>query len=88
MERIVAETFRLLDDPDAHAAMARPVNPYGDGQAAERIVSALIPPAPFSPSFDQAQDKSWEKGEALLPFPIPGLGEGRGRGMGEGKADT
>ncbi len=41
-ERIVAETFRLLDDPEAHAAMARPVNPYGDGHAAERIVKALL----------------------------------------------
>jgi len=41
-ERIVAEVFRLLDDPDAHAAMARPVNPYGDGHAAERIVEALM----------------------------------------------
>ena len=41
-ERIVAEAFRLLDDPEAHAAMARPVNPYGDGHAAERIVEALM----------------------------------------------
>lgn len=41
-ERIVAEAFRLLDDPDAHAAMARPVSPYGDGHAAERIVEALV----------------------------------------------
>jgi UDP-N-acetylglucosamine 2-epimerase len=41
-ERIVAEAFRLLDDPEAHAAMARPVNPYGDGHAAERIVKALM----------------------------------------------
>ncbi len=41
-ERIVAETFRLLDDPEAHAAMARPVNPFGDGHAAERIAKALL----------------------------------------------
>ncbi len=41
-ERIVAEVFRLLDDPEAHAAMARPVNPYGDGHAAERIAQALM----------------------------------------------
>ncbi len=40
--RIVAETFSLLDDPDAHAAMARGINPYGDGHAAERIVQALL----------------------------------------------
>lgn len=35
--RIVAETTRLLDDPKAYAAMAQAQNPYGDGQAAERI---------------------------------------------------
>lgn len=41
-QRIVAETFRLLDDAAAYAAMARGVNPYGDGHAAERIVEALM----------------------------------------------
>lgn len=40
--KIVAETRRLLDDPAAHAEMARAVNPYGDGRAAERIVQALL----------------------------------------------
>ncbi len=40
--RIVQEATRLLDDPQAHAAMAQAVNPYGDGHAAERIVKALI----------------------------------------------
>jgi UDP-N-acetylglucosamine 2-epimerase (non-hydrolysing) len=40
--RIVTETRRLLDDPNAHAAMAHAVNPYGDGHAAERIVEALL----------------------------------------------
>jgi len=32
---------RLLDDPDAYAAMAQAVNPFGDGRAAARIVSRL-----------------------------------------------
>jgi len=40
-ERVVAETVRLLDDPGAHAAMARAHNPYGDGQAAPRIAAIL-----------------------------------------------
>jgi len=40
--RIVAEAARLLDDPQAHTAMAQAVNPYGDGRAAERIVAALL----------------------------------------------
>ncbi len=41
-DRILAEARRLLDDPAAHTAMARAVNPYGDGHAAERIVEALL----------------------------------------------
>ncbi len=41
-ERIVAEAGRLLDDPAAYAAMAQAVNPYGDGHAAERIVTTLL----------------------------------------------
>ena len=39
--QIVSETNRLLDDPIAHAEMAKAANPYGDGHAAERIVHAL-----------------------------------------------
>lgn len=40
--RIVEETARLLDSPAEHARMAKAVNPYGDGRAAERIVRALL----------------------------------------------
>jgi UDP-N-acetylglucosamine 2-epimerase (non-hydrolysing) len=40
--RIVHETARLLTDPDAYAQMARAVNPYGDGHAAERIREILL----------------------------------------------
>jgi len=40
-QRIVEETQRLLDDESAYRAMARGVSPYGDGHAAERIVSVL-----------------------------------------------
>src|SRR5690606_19900874 len=39
--RIVSEVLRLLDDPAAHAEMARAHNPYGDGQAAARISQAV-----------------------------------------------
>jgi len=38
---IVAETERLLDDPEAYAAMARAHNPFGDGTSAEQIVALL-----------------------------------------------
>jgi len=41
-DRIVAETVRLLDDPAAYALMAAALNPFGDGQAAERIVETLL----------------------------------------------
>lgn len=45
-QAIFAEAQQLLDDPRAHAAMAGAVNPYGDGQAAERIVAALLEDQP------------------------------------------
>jgi UDP-N-acetylglucosamine 2-epimerase (non-hydrolysing) len=40
-EHIVKEVRRLLHDREAYAAMARAVNPYGDGRAAERTVRAV-----------------------------------------------
>jgi UDP-N-acetylglucosamine 2-epimerase (non-hydrolysing) len=40
--QIVREAARLLDDPVAYAEMAKAVNPYGDGHAAERIIGALL----------------------------------------------
>ena len=40
-ERIVAEVRALLEDPVAYATMATAVNPYGDGQAANRVVAAI-----------------------------------------------
>ncbi|MDR6113153.1 MULTISPECIES: non-hydrolyzing UDP-N-acetylglucosamine 2-epimerase [unclassified Sphingomonas] len=36
-DRIVAELFALLDQPDRYAAMARAHNPFGDGDSADRI---------------------------------------------------
>ena len=39
--RIVTEARRLLEDEAAWDAMARAVNPYGDGRAAGRIAEAL-----------------------------------------------
>ncbi len=41
-ELIIAETHRLLDDPQAHSKMAQAINPYGDGLAAPRIVQAIL----------------------------------------------
>jgi UDP-N-acetylglucosamine 2-epimerase (non-hydrolysing) len=42
VELIVDETIRLLEDELAYEQMARPTNLYGDGQAARRIVAALL----------------------------------------------
>lgn len=39
---ILREATQLLDNPSVYAGMAKAVNPYGDGRAAERIVSALL----------------------------------------------
>ncbi|MCS7208709.1 MAG: UDP-N-acetylglucosamine 2-epimerase (non-hydrolyzing) [Fimbriimonadales bacterium] len=41
-EQIVAEATHLLSDADAYAQMARSINPYGDGRAAERIREILL----------------------------------------------
>lgn len=41
-EKIVATVSELYEDPQAYRKMACAVNPYGDGQAAGRIVKALL----------------------------------------------
>ena len=41
-ERLVAEASHLLDDPAAYATMSVAHNPYGDGQAARRIIEAVL----------------------------------------------
>lgn len=50
-ERIFTEASRLLTDRSAYLAMARAVNPYGDGRASERIAAILAgePWEPFRP---------------------------------------
>ncbi len=60
-ENIVQECSRLLDDPSEYDRMANAVNPYGDGKAAPRILSALLKRfdlphdevAPFDPVSNQ-----------------------------------
>ncbi|MBI3326600.1 MAG: UDP-N-acetylglucosamine 2-epimerase (non-hydrolyzing) [Nitrospinae bacterium] len=41
-QNIVSETTRLLEQATAYQCMAQAVNPYGDGQAARHIVTALL----------------------------------------------
>ena len=40
-ETILSESAKLLNDANAHARMAKAANPYGDGNAAEKIISYL-----------------------------------------------
>lgn len=40
-EDVLAEANRLLNDSDSYNAMAKAVNPYGDGHACERIAQAI-----------------------------------------------
>lgn len=47
-ERIAQAALRLLRDPGAYAAMAHASSPYGDGNAAERIVTALAARSPVA----------------------------------------
>lgn len=40
--RLVEEVQRLLEDPDAYASMSYAHNPYGEGDACQRILEALL----------------------------------------------
>lgn len=40
-EQIISHTNRLIDDKASYHSMARFINPYGDGLAAERVVDVL-----------------------------------------------
>ncbi len=41
-DAIVENVSRLLGEDDQYKAMARAINPYGDGQASRRIIEALV----------------------------------------------
>jgi UDP-N-acetylglucosamine 2-epimerase (non-hydrolysing) len=41
-DRVAADVEVLLDDPHEYRRMARAINPYGDGHAADRIVTQLV----------------------------------------------
>jgi UDP-N-acetylglucosamine 2-epimerase (non-hydrolysing) len=61
-ERVVAEVNRLLTNEAAYAAMAQAVNPYGDGQSAQRVLDAtarvLAPVLPdVLPDFDLVDEQ-------------------------------
>jgi UDP-N-acetylglucosamine 2-epimerase len=49
---IVTEATQLLESPTEYDCMAQAVNPYGDGQAAQRTVGALLgePVSFFNPA--------------------------------------
>ena len=80
-ERIFTEGVRLLEDPVAYSEMAEARNPYGDGQAARRIVAALEhlllggdPPVPFGAGYRRssvAQAAGFELAAAPLEVGMP-----------------
>jgi UDP-N-acetylglucosamine 2-epimerase (non-hydrolysing) len=41
-DRIYSETMRLIEEPESYSRMSSAINPYGDGQAAQRIVRFLL----------------------------------------------
>ena len=41
-QTIINETCNLMDNSEIYQQMAKAVNPYGDGHAAQRIVGALL----------------------------------------------
>ena len=41
-EEVYASALELLTDSEAYATMSQAANPYGDGQASERIVQAIL----------------------------------------------
>ena len=41
-DRIYSETVRLIEEPESYFRMSNAINPYGDGQASQRIVQFLL----------------------------------------------
>ncbi len=80
-QRIVSAVERLLADPAAHAAMTSRRNPYGDGQAAKRIVAAFEhiafdnpPPAPFGAGYRRTavlEAAGFDTSIAASTLPVP-----------------
>ncbi|KFG89578.1 UDP-N-acetylglucosamine 2-epimerase [Sphingobium herbicidovorans NBRC 16415] len=52
--RIVREVLALLDNESAYAAMARAHNPFGDGQAAQRIAGVIAADRASVEGFEEA----------------------------------
>ena len=64
---IISSVESLLREPDAYQAMAKSVNPYGDGRAARRAVEALTffleqgpAPSDFEPAKAPPEVHAWE----------------------------
>jgi UDP-N-acetylglucosamine 2-epimerase (non-hydrolysing) len=41
-DRIYSEIIHLIEDPKSYDHMSNAINPYGDGQASQRIVEFLL----------------------------------------------
>lgn len=58
-DRLVQVTTGLLTDRSAYAAMARAINPYGDGQSAPRVVQAIRHFLGLGPAPEQFTAGGW-----------------------------
>ncbi len=61
-ENIVKEAEKLLTQAEEYDKMARAINPYGDGRAAERIVDALL----YYFSFTKARPEEFDVKKSLV----------------------
>ena len=71
---IVSEAERLLDDPDAYAAMIVATTPYGDGRATERIIETLAGNAAMPPD-PSVLARAWRAVEQTAEVPVAELGK-------------
>lgn len=73
-QSIVDETACLLTDTPAYRRMARAINPYGDGQAARRIVAALATSSAVSLPANGHSDRGYPSRADLRPADSAALG--------------
>ena len=78
---IVAEVSRLLDDSAAYGSMAKGTSPYGDGQAARRIVSGV---AQFPRRRRHDEDRRLTENEPTMLSPRTAISSCRGPFAGAG----
>ncbi len=75
-EDVYREFSRLLDSPEAHAAMAHASNPYGDGHASRRIADVLTGGTCAAPAVAPAEGTAGALPGAVAGEAAPSAPEG------------